>query len=192
MGELPVEDGADAFRADDEVAVAEVAVHEPGRRVGAGERDVLLEPTQAELERGVRLAERVEDRAVLLDLLDAGPGSASSGRRREVDRVDLGRDRTALRGEQPARVRVLVVAQDPAGDRLALDAVHHEPVADVVGRLEQEPHRRHRNSGGRGGLEQPVLGGPIGLSQVRARIAAQDEPVTSVAVGHRVERPALA
>ena len=34
MRELPVEDGADPFGPDDEVAVAKVAVHEPGRRLG--------------------------------------------------------------------------------------------------------------------------------------------------------------
>ena len=36
VGELPVEHGADAFRADDEVAVPEVAVHEASARRARG------------------------------------------------------------------------------------------------------------------------------------------------------------
>ena len=50
--ELPVEDGADAVRPDDEVAIAKVAVDDDlvGRR-----RPVLVEPAQTELEGGARV-----------------------------------------------------------------------------------------------------------------------------------------
>ena len=43
-------------------------------------------------------------------------------------------------------VGVLVVAQDAAGDRLALDAVHHEAAAETVVGFEQRAHRRHRDA----------------------------------------------
>ena len=52
---------------DDEVAVAEVAVHETGCR--RSRREPFRQPPQSELERGVRLTERVEQRAVLIELL---------------------------------------------------------------------------------------------------------------------------
>ena len=53
----------------------------------------------------------------------------------------------ALRGEVGPRVGVLVVAQDAARDGLALDAVHDEPRAEVVGVLEEEPHRGDGDAG---------------------------------------------
>jgi len=64
------------------------------------------------------------------------------------------RDLTALARKARPGGRVLVVAQDTTGDRLALDAIHDEPAPEPVAGLEQEPHRRDGNAGSRGRLEE--------------------------------------
>src|SRR5205085_11719140 len=64
--ELPVEHRTHTVGTDDEVPVAEIAVDERGLRRLC--RRVVREPPQPELERGMRLAERVEVLAVLRDL----------------------------------------------------------------------------------------------------------------------------
>src|SRR5262249_38679177 len=57
VGELPVEDGPDSVGADDEVAVAEVAVHHGGANaLGPGR----AQPAQAEFERGPWRTDAVE------------------------------------------------------------------------------------------------------------------------------------
>jgi len=71
MGELPIEHRAYAFRPDDEVAVAEVAVDELG--MCRGGRQPCGQRAQSQLERGVGLTECVEQRAVLIDLIGRGP-----------------------------------------------------------------------------------------------------------------------
>ena len=95
MRELPVEDGAQALGPDDEVAGAEVAVHEGGRS-RRQVRGALGEPAQPELEGRVRLAEHVDDAAVLVDelhrVLRREPGQVGDGH--GVDR-GRGRVRTA-------------------------------------------------------------------------------------------------
>ena len=121
MRELPVEDGAQALRPDDEIAGAEVAVHEGGRSRGQV-GGALGEPAQPELERRVRLAEHVDDAAVLVDelhrVLRREPGQVGDGHG-----VDRGRGACALRDHQRPGLGVRLVAQQLAGDRLAVDAL---------------------------------------------------------------------
>src|SRR2546421_1044952 len=112
--ELPVEHRSDAVRTDDEVAVAEVAVHERRpRRIG---RRMLGKPAQAELERGVRLAEPVEVPAIERDLL----ARALHRERRQARRGEGGGGRCLLAappGEppagSPARLRPPGAAEGP-------------------------------------------------------------------------------
>ena len=78
--------------------------------------------------------------------------------RRGVDRVDARRDLAALRGEARSGARVCVVAEDPARNGLAFDAVHDESPSEVVLGAQQHAHAGDGDSGGRGGLEQEVLG----------------------------------
>src|SRR4029079_824466 len=66
MREFPVEHRNDAVGTDDEVAEAVVAVPELRRAARRGR--VRLEPSQPELECGMRLAEQVERAEVLADL----------------------------------------------------------------------------------------------------------------------------
>ena len=82
MGELPVEHGPQPVVADDHVAEPEVAVHDAATD---GRRPVVVEPAQGQLERRMRLAERVEHLAVVVDLIDADEARD----RRRVDGVDL-------------------------------------------------------------------------------------------------------
>ena len=164
--ELPVEHGAHALRADDEVAVAEIAVHEGEVGVGQVHR-AFGEPPQAQLERGVWLAEHVEDAAELLDLRRRIlTGEAGEGGQR--DRVDRRRDLGALLGHPGSCDRVFVVAQQLARDRLAVDTRHDEPGAEVVLVVEEEPDLGDRDAARGGGAEELVLGGSIGAAGVRA------------------------
>ena len=80
----------------------------------------LLDPVQAELDRGMRLADRVELVVEARDLV----ARLEEGQPLRRDRVDL---RELLRElEVESRRRVL---DDPAADRLALDPLHHERLA---------------------------------------------------------------
>ena len=89
----------------------------------------------------MRLAERVEHRAVLRRSARRAPRTGSVGQRR---RYRWRGCRAAIVPHCAASVGragvVLGVAQDAARDRLALDAVHHEPAAEPVVGLEQQQH----------------------------------------------------
>src|SRR3546814_1434478 len=66
VGQLPVEDGPQALLVDEEVPEAEVAMHHAD---GGGGGAVGLEPPETELEGRVRLFQRVEPSAELLELV---------------------------------------------------------------------------------------------------------------------------
>src|SRR4051812_37409926 len=111
MRQLPIEDGAQTIRADDEVAVAEVAVNDRRR---CALRSALVEPTQCELERRMRLAEPVEHAA------PHGDGVGLEGEAVYIvdrDRMDAGQRRTTLGGEQRTSAGIRLIAQDLARDR---------------------------------------------------------------------------
>ena len=139
----------------------------------------------------MRLAERVEVGALLGDLLARAhrrqPGGAPV-----VDGVDAAAIVPACAESRP-RACELVVAQDAARDRLALDAVHEEAGAEVVGGFEQRTHLRHRHAARRG-REHGVLGRPVVGVGLARRVPAQDElvdgPCESVASSAQVSRRA--
>ena len=117
MRELPVEQVLEAPLGDDDVPEAEVAVHDDVReRLGRP----LAQPGKAVLDRGMRLAHRVELRLEAHEHVAA----AEEGEPVRRDRVDL---RELLRElELEARWRR---PDDPAADRLALHALHGERLA---------------------------------------------------------------
>ena len=75
-----------------------------------------------------------------------------------------------------------------------VDAVHHEAVAELVVRLEQELHRRHGHARGGRRLQQPVLGRAVRRPDARPRVAAQHEldrrPSSTSASNDQVSRDA--
>ena len=139
----------------------------------------------------MRLTERVEQRAVLLEL-GGRVEHWQVGQRRHVGRVDRGGDLPALARQPRSDRRVLRVAQDAAGNRLTLDPLHHEARAEAVAGLEQQHGPGHGDSCGRGRHEQGVLGGPVGCATVRARVAPQHELVLLTPRAIRVEQPGFA
>ena len=136
------------------------------------------------------LAEGVEERPVLVDLRSRVQ-HRKVGEGCRVDGVDAGRDLAALCREARPGVGVVVVAQDATGDRLALDAVHHESASEAVLGPEQRQHARHRDPCRRGRLEELVLRRPVGIADVLSRVAPQDEPAPPAVRVDQVERPRL-
>ena len=100
---------------------------------------------EGELESGMRFQrEHSED---LLEALDFGARGIVAGRGQEIelvldriDAMDLGQDRSQLRGHRLAGVRVSIVAQQAARERLALDPLHDEERRAEHGRIIGEPH----------------------------------------------------
>ena len=99
---------------------------------GGGGGRAFAEPPQPELERGMRLAEAVEQRAVLVDL--RRPRRAPGARGSVAGSIAW--MRAAISPHCAARrgpgVGVRVVAENLPGNRLAVDAVHDEAAAEVV------------------------------------------------------------
>ena len=189
MRELPVEDRADAVGADDEVAVAEVAVHERGLAGGGGH--VLGEPTQPELERGMRLVERVEQRAVLVDL---GRGVEHRQRRQRVavDRVDACRDLAAL-GPRGAGVRRRTRRRAGSAAESSRPSTRSmtKPAPSPSSASEQGENVRDRNAGVFGrGQERVFRRAVLGVDLAR-RIAPEHEGEHPAVGAARIERPRL-
>ena len=132
VGQLPVEDRPQAVGADEEVAEAEVAVDDP-RLVRARGRFASSQ-RKPELEGRVGLAEPVEHVAVLRHLIGRarGPATASVGMRWMAAIAA-----PTCAPSRGARRRPLVVAQQLAGDRLAV-----EPLDDHARRCRARSRRR--------------------------------------------------
>src|SRR5690554_1319629 len=95
-----------------------------------------------------------------------------------------------LCGESGPRRGMGVVAQDPAWDRLTLDVVHDESVAETVAGIEQPDDLGDRHPGAVGGPQHLVLGGTFRLTRPGPGVAPQDQPLCR-AVGARFEGPRL-
>ena len=149
------------------------------------------EPAQAELERGVRLAERVEQRR----------GTGRVGRRRPA-LVGVGGTRDQWRGCGPRSRRIASpVAGSSLGVRLRRGESCGEssrlrrgpsrsPDPRSSAAWSRTPHRGERRRPRRPRpLQQEVFGGAIGFAAVFARVAAQDESVGGARGVDEVERP---
>ena len=177
VGQLPIEYGAQAIRSEDEIAVAEVAVNDG--RAGSG-RAPLLQPTEGQLERRMRLPESVEHRPPCVHDVALG---VEPGHPVERYRVD-GRQCFATLARQLRQCRrVLLVAEDLAGNRLALDALDYE-VLLVLG-----DDARHRYPGLGRGPQQGALGHGRGRPARTARIGAHDEVLLGPVGPDGVDRP---
>ena len=91
-------------------------------RDALGWRAIAFEPSEPELERGVRLTEEIERVAILRDLVLM----LELRSRVDGDAVDRGQCLAALRGELRSHGCPFVVAEDLAGDRLAGHGVTHD------------------------------------------------------------------
>ena len=176
VGELPVEHPAQPVRADHQVAGAEVPVHQ-GVRDGSGL--VLAEPAQADLERGTGLGEALVQLGQLAERVDP----RQSGDLVWVDLVDPGQHLAEAARQPGAGGGVGVVAQQPARDRLPVQALHQQvgpaegalPVVEQFGHGDAgRPRRDHR-----GRLDGHV---PGRLPGPAARVAEQDEAALGVGV----------
>ena len=179
--QLPVDDGGEAFAVDDDVAHAQVAVHQRRRRA---RRTVGLEPRVGLLEGRAAIGHHAVRRPVARQLVDLG----HAGHLRRIDRVQTREERAELVDEHVARAGELVVAQDPARERLARHCAHHQPGGAEVRAVVVEHDLGHAQS--------PLVAGAHGVGfqlhrarQARpaGRIAPQDERPSGGA-----ERPRLA
>ena len=175
VGQLPVEHAAQALGPDQEVAAAEVAVDgDPGAGLGS----VRGQPACPELERGTHLAQGIEQGQGIAQRVGPGQAVDAVG----VDGMDGGQGAPALCGERAAGGRPLAVAQDLAGDGLAVEPLDHQPGrADVVV-LAQGDDPGHRDAAGAGRLEQVALGPALALGRAAAPLDLEDE--RPPAVGH--------
>lgn len=141
-----------------------------------------------------------EDLLVAVELALCGrlfrSGSTQKFEFRHIDGVNAREDRAELPRHRRARTGVLVVAQQPAAERLALDPLHDEkPRPERVGLVAEPVRARHRHPRGMGGLQQPELVAPARLHRGRTGVATQDERQALRRAGpleDRVERPGLA
>ena len=166
--QLPVEHAAQPVRPDQEVAHPVVAVHGDAGPVG---RAVRGQPAHAELEGGAHLAQRIEERQGVAQRV----GRRQPGDGARVDRVDGGQRVAGLRGEGASGPGPLAVAQDLARDRLALQALHHQPAGAEVVALAERDDARHRHAGrARRPQQRPLHADPAGLG-ADATVHLQDE-----------------
>ena len=199
MGAFPVEHALEAVGADQDVAVAEIAMHQA--MALAGQLDPLRQPAEAVFEAGIGMAEGCHQLVVVGELF-------RRVHRHEVrqvgqdDAVQPGGGVAALEGELGPRGSVGVLAQDAPAERLAVEPPHDEAGGGAIVRREIERHLRHRHAGPAGQLDQPALGraadaepgllaGEAAVRQIDHRVALQDQR-ESVAGRGDIEGPGLA
>jgi hypothetical protein len=120
VDELPVDGGREPLGTDDHVAEAQVAVDDHGRRALGPVGD---QPVVGLLEGGAHVLHGL----VALPVLGEGVELPHAGHLGRVDGVEPGQEPPDVADERAAGGGVLVVAQDPAGQRLARHAGHDEP-----------------------------------------------------------------
>ena len=167
MGQFPVQHGPQAVRANHEIAEPEVSVHDGP---ASGRWAIGLQPTEHELEGGMRLTEAVERGAVLLDLVDRRQRRHGEG----VDRMEPSQRPRAVDGQTCAGWRELLVPQDLARDRLAIDVTeHHVRGTQLAGVRRGCDDLRHRHTAGTCGAENGHL--HTHVAYVAGTLALQDQ-----------------
>lgn len=151
MGELPVQHRPDALGPHDQIAVTKIPVHHP---LGRARQLRFGEPPEPQLERRMGLTEPVELVGQLLERVTTDE-AGNLGRR---DTVDGGENPTALSRQDPPDVSQLLVPQDPARDRLAVDELgDEEGRPELLGPVPGHHDARHRNPSALGGHQQSGL-----------------------------------
>ena len=111
----------------------------------------------------------------------------------EIDRVHAGERRRELLGKRRPRGRVFGVAQETAGERLALHVVHDEERRAQHRCVFLAPaHARHRDARRRGGAQQEEFVAAARLDHVPRRVAAEDQPFRRPVGRRHREQPGLA
>ena len=185
VGELPVEDAAQAVAVDQEVAEAEVAVDDGVR---GARRPVGLEPAERELEGRERRAERAGQRLHLLELVDVA-------HRRSVGDAGCGGSRPARRrpgrrggdGPRPTRRRAAA-----CGRSSRRRGVQHEGRRADVGPVVVGHHRRHGHALLLGEAKERGLPVHAGARVEAALADALQDQRTPFVAGDEVERERLA
>ena len=156
MGDFPVEHGANAFGADDKVAVAKISVHQAQRCVL---RQVLLQPAKGQFKGGVILGARhgcfvavkitdaIHQIAVVIYQLPHRHPDHARWQNSRLDGVQTGQYFPALVGHGLARLRKRRVAQNAWSQHFAFDAVHHIAIAQGVIPGDREVDFGHQTTG---------------------------------------------
>jgi len=183
MGEFPVQHPVQPVRADHQVAGPEVTVDQ---RVRHGRRFMLGQPAQADLQRGPGLGEALVKTGQLAERVHPGQAGDLFG----IYLMDPGQDLPQAAREPGAHGGVGVVTQQPARDRLPVQALHQQvvpaegAVSEVVqlGRGDAGPSRRdHRRR----------LDGDVLLRRPAGRGTEQDEAALGLSRGAHPDVPAL-
>src|SRR5437763_9820574 len=166
MRELPIQYRTHAIRADDQIAVAEIAMYQ--RRLLRRSGIVTLEPAQREFEYGAGPVKAAVFPFEVSDL--PGGGHAPQLRQvRNVESVNARHDLTELARQHRTRLGELFVAKNLARDGLALYPLHDEACAEFVLGFKHMEHARRRQAGVVRQLHQCGLG--IETSSARRRHA---------------------
>ncbi len=169
IGELPVQHPLQPVPAHDEVAGAEIAVHQSVRR---GRRPVAGEPPQADLERGPWLGEALVEPGHLAECVDPAQAGDGPG----IHLVDPGQDLTETARETGPDGRVRVVPQQPPRDRLPVQALHQQVgPAGAEGFGPGVVELGHRNAGRPGRDHGRRLDGHVPVTTVPVRVTEQDQ-----------------
>src|ERR1700756_437967 len=191
MRELPVEHRAHTVGPDDEVAVAEIAMHQRHllRRTGI----VIGQPAQRQFEHRPR---PVEGAVLPRDLGDLRCRRHLAQLWQFFTRqcVNTGRDPAELAREPRACLRELGIAQDLARDGLAFDPPHDEAGTEIVLGLKHMQPLRRRQARVMRELHQPRLGLESRRTRGRRAMAfwqpAQDRADIALRM-HDIKRPGL-
>ena len=155
MRELPVQHRAHAVGADDEVAVAEIAMHQRHLLDGPGSRSRSQRSASSNTGRGQPKLRYSRSRSAIsfVAVISRSFGSL---------RTPAGHGCRPILAELPRqdrpRLGKLLIAQNLARDGLALDPLHDEAGAEFVLRLQHMHHPRRRQAGVMRELHQDGLG----------------------------------
>ena len=152
-------------------------------------RAVGPEPPQPQLEGGVGLPQGVQQLPELLDLVLLVQPVHGVG----VDAVHRRHGRTGLAGQQRAGVGVGVVAQESAGDGLAVHPLHDdERRPQLVTAAVGGHHGGDRHAGRGRGLQEAPLGRHASTgADATGPLTLQDQLPSPAVGGHRGEGPGL-
>src|SRR6478672_11395461 len=120
---------AQALGADDEIAVAEIAVHQRGLWPGTG--IAVTQPAQRQFEHRPRPLKTAVVAVELGNFL-CGRHAAKAGQFRQRQSMDAGRDLAELARQVRTSACELLVAQNFARDGFALNALHDEAGTEPV------------------------------------------------------------